>query len=346
MKTIKNLALLAAAVLTLGLFASCSDKGGKESSTDTTALEALVNEAEGLLKSATTTLYPEDAISVFTKTVDAVKSSLAKGGLSASTVKNLTSQLNAAISTFKAAAYGSIPASSLTFELTFNEGQGTTLKTTGSNAWTATMVGGPKEIFGSVTPNPTFVNGKVGKAMHFEKGSHLEIADYKPAALEGKELSISVWANPDKVYANNYIISYNYWNSWKFQIQDGSKPFLTLAGDSCVDMDNETDNSAPANTWTHLVVSANLAKGTVDFYVNGQLTKAWTEKVSGTIAAGDGKDPLFIAACYSIETALSFDRFKPEVDGWGCFYGSLDELKVYNTALSAGQVAYLYATEK
>jgi hypothetical protein len=53
-----------------------------------------------------------------------------------------------------------------------------------------------------------------------------------------------------------------------------------------------------------------------------------------------------IGACFTIQTALTFDWFTPSVDDWSCFYGKLDELKVYNIALSAGQVAAIYAAEK
>lgn len=343
MKKIKIFAMLAAALLSIAGFMSCTKD---EEKADTTALEALLVEAKGLLANATAELYPQDAINTFRTTVNAVDASLKKGGLSQATVTNLMAQLQAAIDTFKASAYGAINPANLTMEVTFDAASSGSFKTTGAHTWDVVPAGGPAEVFGAdASAAPTYVAGKVGKAAHFTKGSHFKVTGFDPASLEGKQLSISVWVNPDKVYANNYIISYNYWESWKFQVQDGSKPFLTLFGDNCVDMDNETDNSAPANTWTHLAVSVDLTAKTVDFYVNGQLTKAWTDKVSGTIQHVDNGS-LLIGACFTIQTALTFDWFTPSVDGWGCFYGKLDELKVYNIALSAGQVAAIYAAEK
>ena len=184
--------------------------------------------------------------------------------------------------------------------------------------------------------------------MHFNNGAHLEISNYAANVLEGNELSIAVWVNPDETRASNYVISYNYWNSWKLNIQDGGKPFFTVGTSSGItDMDNETDQSVPAKAWTHVVVTCNTTTGNVCFYVNGALTKEWDSEARpnlvGTVTPNSKELPIMIGACTTYAEALTWDWFTPAAGNWGdWFMGSLDELKVYNVALTAGQVAALY----
>ena len=338
--------ILAAAAL---VFAACNKEEGQKA--DTTELTALVAQCQGVLAKATTADYPQEAITEFQTVVTAAANALA-GTPTQAQVTNLVAQLKAALATFESKAYGAIPAAALTFALSFDEGAGTTLKTSGSNAWTAKLMAGPSEIF-STTGLPTFVDGKVGKAMHFANGSHLEIADYSAPAVEGNALSIAVWAKPDEVFANNYIISYNYWNTWKLQVQDGGKPFATVNVTGCVDMDNETDNSVPANTWTHIVFTYSSA-GSAKFYINGELTKEWTKDTKGGLEGAfkhwvpeSGNPlPICIGACTTIEEAMTWSWFNTNPADWGHFKGTLDELRVYNVALTAGQVSKLYRDQK
>lgn len=352
MKTIKNFAMLlaAAAFITVGI-ASCNKKPVIEAPADLTELNTALVEAQKLYDNATSASYKAEAITDYKATVDAIKRAIA-GGVSQSTANNLLAQLKAAIETLNSNALAPIPASAITFALNFNKGVGESLTTAGTNTWKATLEKGPAEVFGNDTSIPTFVDGKVGKAMHFENGSHLKIEKFAAKALEGSKLSIAVWVNPDKAFANNYIISYNTWNTWKFQIQDGGKPFFTVATDKGItDMDNEHDNSAPAKTWTHIVVTFDGTSGNVEFFINGELTKTWTvserPNLAGSIKSPESEIPLLIGAGQTIETALKWewDSWKTP-EGWSNFYGSLDELKVYNIALTAGQVSKIYNDEK
>ena len=335
--------ILAAMALVI---AGCQKPAATET-VDTTELKALVEQCQAVLDKATTADYPQEAIDEFKKVVDAAKSALA-GTPTQAQVTNLVAQLKAALETFESKAYGAIPAAAVTFALSFDEGEGTELKTAGSNSWTAKLVEGPKEIF-TTTGLPTFVDGKVGKAMHFANGSHLEIADYTDTAVEGNALSIAVWAKPDERFANNYIISYNYWNTWKLQVQDGGKPFATVNVTGCVDMDNETDNSVPENAWTHIVFTYS-STGVARFYINGELTKEWTKDTKGGLeGAFQHKQtglPICIGACTTIAEAKTWDWFNTEPANWGHFKGALDELRVYNVALTDGQVAKLYKDQK
>lgn len=339
MKLFKSLAILAAAAIT---FAACSKSN--DSKFDTKNYDAVIAEAEALAASATTTDWSEDAITTFNSAIATAKEAF--GLVKTQTeLDNVVANVTAAIATFKDQKFESVPASNLTFECKF-DGEATT--TTGTNKWTLVPACGPEQVFSTKT-YPTYVDGKVGKAVKLENGANFNVTGFNPASLAGKELSVCVWVNPSKVYANNYIVSFNRWSSWKLQLQDGSKPFMTVTGDATVDADNETDNSCPANEWHHVAVCANFTAGTLNFYVDGKLTKAWTNKISGTIATAAEGNYLTIGQQCSWEVALQDDWFNPSeatADSWSCFWGLLDELKVYNTALSAGQVAKIYNSEK
>ena len=355
MKLLSKIAGVIAVVALTFAVVACNKNPKPSSKADLTAINATIAKCEQVLAAATPALYPEDAIDEFKVIIAEIKPTL--NDLTQTQVDALNVQLLAQLAAFESLKYEYIPASAVTMSLSFDEGTGTSLKTKGSNTWTATLCAGPSEIFGSDTAIPTFVTGKVGKAIHFEKGSHIEIADYAANKLEVGAMSISVWVNPDKVFSGNYIVSYNYWNSFKLQVQDASKPFFTLkAGENCQDMDNETDQSVPAKTWSHVVVTWDGAKGEVYFYVNGEVTKVWDPDskagtLKGNIASYANKLPLLIGACTTYAEACSWSWADPSQwaknpESWDCFYGSIDEVAIYNTVLTPGQVKKLYNTQK
>lgn len=321
---------------------------------DTTALSALIDSCQTLVDGASTDDYPQEAITAFSNVLTTAKSALTNTSISQSAVDNLVVQLREARTTFLAAAYDAIPASALLMGLSFDEGSGTQLTAEGKG-WTAVLNRGPVEIFGTATNLPSFVDGKSGKAMYFNNGSHLQVSNYAASDLRGSQLSVAVWVKPDSTRAGNYILSYNYWNSWKFQLQEQNKPFFTIHtnADGWVDADNQADFSAPNQAWTHLVVTLNMNTKVLTFYVNGVSTMEWNAEskpgLTGT-GAWEYKNtlPLMIGACttYAEAKAEWNWSWSETPAAWDGFVGSMDELKLYNVALTEGQVAKLYNEEK
>ena len=349
MKKFFAIAVIAIAFLAAG----CKDGQKEDTSVDKTALNALVAECEALVKAATTDNYPQDAINVFKSAIESVKTA-AESATTDAAVKSLVSRLTDAKTTFLAAELDQINPDDIIFALSFDEGTGTQLKTTGKNQWTAVLQKGAEELF-PATKLPEFVEGKVGKALHFADASHLSISDYNPAAVTGiKNLAISCWVKPDQLRASNYIVSINSWHVWKFQTQDGGKPFLTLATNNGItDMDNETDGSVAVGQWSHLVVSWDGATGNIDMYVNGELTKTW----EGSAHDGKHKAGSIISAPENenVEIAIGSDETinmkrgadNAEITAWDAWFaGTIDELAVYSAPLTAGQVKKLYNAQK
>ena len=349
----KKLFALAAMIFALTAISCNKDPEGETTKVDLTELNAMVADCEAILKDATTDDYPQSAIDAFKSSVDAVKAAAPKAENEAA-VKSLISRLEDAKAAFLATELDAIDPDTVIFALSFDEGTGTELKTTGKNKWTAVLQKGAEELFPD-TKLPEFVDGKVGKALHFNDASHLSISDYDAAAVTGiKNLAISCWVKPDALRASNYIVSLDSWHVWKFQTQDGGKPFLTLATNNGItDMDNERDASVAVGQWSHLVVSWDGATGNIDMYVNGELTKTWEGSAhdgkhkAGSVISSieEGKTPeIAIGSDETINVKRGPDG--NEISAWDAWFcGTIDELAVYNAPLTAGQVSKLYNSQ-
>lgn len=343
--------LLMVIVSTAIIFGSCK-KDEEIIEGDKTALTALIAEADVLAGSATTNDYPQTAIDNFKATLLTIKTS-ADDKLTQAQIDNLATQLTEALGTFNAQAYGFIDEDLyLNAGWNFDEGTGTTATAFSKVKHVATFVKGNSVILGTSALSPTWTTGvNGGSAVYLNKGAHLEVP-YTTSFLP-VSITISVWVKPDELYENNYIVSQNYWNGYKLQTQGGGKPFFTFkkVDGGIVDADNETDNSVKVGEWSHLVVSVNSASKELKFYVNGTLTKTWTESDKGigpltqTLTAPDPQP--FIIGCVATDAELAANFMDwTTAENLGYFKGAIDELKIYNIALADGQVAKLYNDEK
>lgn len=334
------------------ILASCNDDDDEIVQGDKTELNALIAEAEAMSAAATSADYPQSAIDAFNSTLSTVKAAAATP-LTQAEIDNLETQLTVAMNTFESQAYGYIDESLyLNAGWHFDEGTGSVATAYSTTKHVATFFKGNEVLLGAGAMMPTWTNGvKGGKAVYLTGGAHLEVP-YTTAFLPAN-LTISVWVKVDELYEHNYIVSQNYWTGYKLQTQGGGKPFFTYkkVDGGIIDADNETDNSVQVGTWTHLVVSVNGTSKELKFYVNGTLTKTWTEENKGigpltqTLSAPDPQP--FIIGCVATdaEIAASFMEWTT-ADNLGYFKGAIDELKIYNIALADGQVSKLYNDEK
>ncbi len=318
---------------------------------DKTALNALIDEADALASAATTADYPQTAIDNFKATLSTVKTTAATK-LTQVEINNLITQLTEAMKTFDSQAYGFIDeALYLTAGWHFDEGTGTTATAYSTVKHIATFKPGNAAILGANAMSPSWADGvKGGKSVYLNKGAHLEVP-YTTAFLPAN-LSISVWIKPIELYEHNYIVSQNYWNGYKLQTQGGGKPFFTYkkVDGGIVDADNETDNSIKVDQWNHIVVTVNATTKELKFHVNGTLTKTWTESSKGIgpllQTLTPSPQPFIIGGVATdAELAANFMEWTT-ADNLGYFKGAIDELKIFNIALSDGQIMKLYNDEK
>lgn len=341
--------LLMLFVSTALILGSCKDDDDDIVEGDKTELNALIAQADAIAAAATSADYPQSAIDAFKATLQTVKDAVATP-LTQEQINNLIVQLNAAMETFDAQAYGYIDESLyLNAGWNFDEGSGSTATAYSTTKHVATFFRGNTVILGNDAMMPSWTDGVKGKAVYFNKGAHLEVP-YTNSFLPAN-LTISVWVKPDELYEHNYIVSQNYWNGYKLQTQGGGKPFFTYKkiDGGIIDADNETDNSIKVAQWNHIVVSVNATTKELKFYVDGTLTKTWTEtdkNIGPLLQTLENAQPFIIGGVATdAELAANFMEWTT-AENLGYFKGAIDELKIYNIALTDGQVSKLYNDEK
>ncbi|MEY4105752.1 MAG: hypothetical protein RL181_94 [Bacteroidota bacterium] len=140
--------------------------------------------------------------------------------------------------------------------------------------------------------------------------------------------TISFWVNIKKLPAQGevYLLSHGGWQErWKISLPGHGKPvFTTNHQNGISDMDSGTP--LPVGAWKHVVM---VHDGTKDkIFIDGALA-------SEKNVAGDLKNT-------SYPLGIGYNP----IDGGSYFEGSLDDIQLYNTALSDQQVKALFDAQK
>lgn len=188
--------------------------------------------------------------------------------------------------------------------------------------------------------------GVANQAYSFDNGAYIEVP-YK-ASLNPQALTISAWVKRTDNNANNYIVSLNRWTGYKFQLQDFGKPFLTVTTNKPGTFDKDADSGiVPVNTWAH--VASSYVDGTMKFYVNGALVKTYTD-VTGALQA----IPQNVNLCIGQQLPKNIYNSTPtggQVSTYFQYYsaayfkGQLDDIRLYNRALTDAEVTSIYTIE-
>ncbi|MEP6950108.1 MAG: LamG domain-containing protein [Ginsengibacter sp.] len=205
----------------------------------------------------------------------------------------------------------------------------------GSSATTA--------VDGGILPQPVADRfGRPNMAYDFNNGATIEVP--YDAALNPQNLTICVWIKRHTTNSNNYIISLDRWNGFKFQLQSNNFLYFTFhdSNNNYHDVD-DNPGAVPQDVWTHAVVS--YTNGTMKFYIDGVLQKSVA--VSGV--------PIIVAPQVNLSIGNELpasgynliDSSDPNYFYGGNFFvGSLDDIRFYNTALSDAEVLSIYTQEK
>jgi hypothetical protein len=105
-------------------------------------------------------------------------------------------------------------------------------------------------------------------AYYFNNGATVKVP-YN-STFNAQTFTILLWLKRDGTNANNYMFSLDRWNGYKFQLQSGNLPFLTV-NTSTGDHDQDDGGTAidSAGVWRHVAVS--FTPGTEKFYIQGKL---------------------------------------------------------------------------
>ncbi len=277
---------------------------------------------------------------------------------SQASVNTAVANLRRAVSTFKTSLIQEVSVANLVAQWKF-EGNANDATANGNNGVLKMGPNGAAPTFPAApatgTTLPVLVAdrfGRAGQAYEFAGGGYIEVP-YK-AALNPQALTISLWCKRTDSHANNYLVSLNRWTGYKLQLQDFGKPFLTVNTTVTI-ADRDADTGiVPLNTWTHIVAS--YVDGTMKFYINGALVKTYTD-AKGAIKAVPQQVNLCIGQQLpsniynSVPTGGQVDKDgKPDLAYFqyyepAFFLGQMDDIRIYNRALTDAEVTSIYTIE-
>ncbi len=344
LKTIhgKLLAVLFLAI-SIAFVPACSDDDDDDP-VDKTALSAKITEAENLI--ATTEegtangQYAIGSQDVLQDVIDLAKvvelNPLATQVEVDATIVSLT----AAITVYEAAEISPIAPDALIGHWAFDDGTGTTVKDYSDNGFDGTF--GTETGFGTGVPTwATDRYGNASKAITFDNGAKITVP--YTTAVNPAQLTIALWINAAETRQNNRFLGLHSWNGYKFQLEDRDYPFFTGAADDIWNKD--AGLAIDLNTWYHLALT--FGGGETVFYINGVMVLTHTD-TPGDLVTVTGHDLVFgVGSSKYAATADNYDvdHIIP-LDWGGYFHGTLDEVRMYNTVLTATQITSIYTLEK
>lgn len=180
--------------------------------------------------------------------------------------------------------------------------------------------------------NVSFANGKVGQAFVFAAGaSALSVPASPTLEIGSGGLSIEAWIQPDAVALSGLGAPIIEWNAGATNLVRFWAGSTLLAGFVDAQGMAHTLRSAPGcldtNHWQHVAFSYDLASGDAAIYVNGE--------VAGT--TNFGTVPPQTAGAVNLGGSAATTNF---------FSGLLDEVSLYNRALSPAEILALFNAEQ
>lgn len=276
----------------------------------------------------------------------ATANSVVSGSFTQQQINNAVSNLNREVAAYKSSIVEDVSPVNLVAEWKFNgnakdatgNGHDGILTTgyVGSSATTA--------VDGGVLP--TLVPDRFGRAnmaYHFTNGATVDVP--WSSAFNPQSFTISLWLSRDGTNANNYLVSFDRWNGYKFQLQSGNLPFLTVQTTAGYhDQDDGGASVTNPNVWTHVAVS--YTAGTEKFYINGILVKTATFPAGTLIPAPSSVDLTIGNELLEKDYVLTDNGSDPN-HFWGgdYFIGSMSNIRFYNVALTDSQVHSIWSIE-
>jgi hypothetical protein len=170
--------------------------------------------------------------------------------------------------------------------------------------------------------------GKPGNALNLNGIDNcVEIASSPTINITGS-ISISCWIFPRRAGRwESWVAKVNNNGSrsqWRFGFGDPAPASFGLTVWNSDWSDHWTNKKAiPLNSWSHVILIADQQKHTVCYYINGEVV----DTITGIKEFSGSNDPLFIGH---------------QKDDFVFFDGMIDEVRIYNRTLNAGEVKKLY----
>lgn len=174
------------------------------------------------------------------------------------------------------------------------------------------------EWVSSISKDVSFVDDEIrGDVLYLS--SHNSFIDYSKENVLNFEtpVSISVWVRSDSLPDYTGIVGVG--SAFSFKLMGGNPDFTTATI-----KDHMIEWKLKVGQWYHMVAVRNPA-GTVDFFING-------EKIGDSVTSG------IIPSDQSLVIGNNI---------WGeQYYGSIDDLKIWNRGLSPKEISLLYQSDQ
>lgn len=355
-----RLLMMATALFSIALIAACSDDDEKPTpANDRTVLAATIDRAEIIhniaVEGTEADQYQAGSKATFMVAITSAQEIYDNPNATQGQVNSGNQNLLRAISAFNDRRVAPVEAADLIARWTFDEGIADTLYDVSGNDHNGVLtVGHAKAGGGGIPTWTTDRHGNPNRALAFTKGGHVRV----PAsnAFSPSELSLTVWVRlaqlsasdceilggrcRDGVYMDNYIVSQNFWEGYKFQTQDDRYPFFTLSTGPSSAADIAAKQNIPAATWVQLAVTVKTNQ--IRFYIDGvDVTKdpGVQDLTGGFGAIAERHD--FVIGAESVSDVVGDISWV-----LSHFEGSMDDLRMYSTVLTPAQVNTIYNSEK
>lgn len=173
---------------------------------------------------------------------------------------------------------------------------------------------------GTLTNGTAWTAGKYGTALNFDgNNDYVSVPDFAPPT----DLTIEAWIYPGNTVAGSeYIIANKHNSEYDFRITNNGRLFGSAGGTGLTDA-SFNFNSAP-NVWYHVAYTFDNSANTHKLYING------SEVASGSNTANISNQ----------STALWIGRHSQF--NFGSFLGKIDEVAIYNRALTAMEISNMF----
>ena len=188
------------------------------------------------------------------------------------------------------------------------------------------LIGGHDGTFftGEVVTAPSITaSGKVGGAFDFDGTVNVRVPDN--AALRPTQFTAEAWVFPTVPNNRQTVVARgDFMNTWMLELVNNAPVFWWDGG-----LGQQPVSPIPLNEWTHLAISFDGT--TKRLYVNG--AEVASQKQLKALFYGAAPVPITIGSEWSNNTGGRF------------FKGRIDEVALYNRALTADEVYSIYAAD-
>ncbi|MBT0812302.1 T9SS type A sorting domain-containing protein [Litoribacter ruber] len=200
-----------------------------------------------------------------------------------------------------------------------DEGSGTTLKDESEYTNIATIRG-----------NPTWIDGVKGKALRFNGSNQFATVPDNASLDLSESLTIATWIKPEKT-ATQYLIkkAESPIDGYELSLASNGKVFFRFNQETSGNtyrLNSSTSYPANGNTWMHVAIIYDGA--TLRMYIDGKEDSRQSYSSPPPVNMND------------LELTIGSG-----FDGYRGLQGAMDDIHIYNTALSSAEIAALAAIE-